>query len=142
MRYTPDEIAETRANWVAYLRRDGLKKTIGQLADSTDHKARSCLGHYCAMMKVPPEEKLMRGPDGKVRALVMLEGRHSTLPSRLAEALNITPDGEFRKLLMINGKPMRSLSQVNDLANVTLSEIADVIEYQFAADNFHQYFLQ
>ena len=135
-KYSAAGIAENRANWIAYLREPGRKKAVGHLADIDDHESRCCLGHYCAVMGVPPEETKIYKHEGKSRKAIEFDGSERYLPMRLAASLNITCKGEFRSEILFNGASMRSISQVNDWANLNMAGIADVIEQQFAAENF------
>ena len=74
--------------------------------------------------------------------MIMYGGEKRTLPKEICNILKINHLGCFKKGIKI-GRYKRnfySISEVNDQTKLSPAQIADVIEAQFKADNFRQYY--
>ena len=126
MKYTKDEIAANRAQWIKYLREPGREKYKFGLFDLNNRKAHCCLGHYCAMKGLP---QAVRGAYGEY------DGACGILPKSLALSLDIDAVGSFKEPVVIGAGTFVALAEVNDDSDLTMAEISDVIEEQFNRDN-------
>ena len=133
---------EARQKWLAQLRSPDAKKQIGMLENISIPNKRCCLGHACHALGSP------RAID-KNKVLYGKKKTYGTLPRELAVLLGITIAGHFEKTIFLDIKPtiqdvkrpvsFDSLTEINDETDLTPSQISDVIEEQFKADNFMDY---
>ena len=136
MKYTQKQIDEYRRIWLEQLRSPEAKQTRGKLELTVDPDHRCCLGHACHILGLPRVVK--RETEWGEKELVFYgEGgeENSWLPLEARQKLNISLKGNFKVPIEVDGTSVNSLSLVNDYTKLSLSEIADVIEKQFAADN-------
>ncbi len=128
-------IEHNRANWLAWLRAPGRRKHVGCLGSSRDPGARCVLGHAAHMLgaeSAPTEDEKGR----RMRFTHGGDAETKTLPAAMAaDALGITVDGAFRREVVVDGKAYGSIMKLNDGTRLSMVEIADVLEKQFADDN-------
>lgn len=139
-----EEVQENRKKWLEFLREPGRKKAQGALEYHYDPDARCCLGH-AGHLFVPDTRKL----DGDY---VFYDGRGNTAGRRIQRALFITHAGEFRESVVVDRSRgiesdeevtlnddgnvlIGSCATLNDATDLTMAEIADIIEEQFKNNN-------
>ena len=127
-------------NWLGVMRDPKSGKCKDQLQDVTNSNDRCCLGHLGFSLDVIIETKLN---DNREAFIVYRYGHDwpssSNLPRALAKELDMTQNGDFVKDVKIRGTRYACMSEVNDETDLTISEIADVIEAQFKANNVARY---
>ena len=136
MKYTQEQINEYRAQWLAQLRSPEAKQTRGKLEDPNNPDHRCCLGHACHVFGA---RRVVKVVEWKSRECVFYGDTYeenSWLPLEVRQKLNISLKGSFKTDVEADGITVNSLSIINDYTKLSLSEIADLIEEQFAADNF------
>lgn len=147
MNFTKEEIQDNRKAWIAYLREPARKKAIGLL--DIGNGARCCLGHYAYLMhkKYAIERTSVKNVDGQRE--FRYDGRNKRLTTKLAESLGIDEYGYFKEYIDFSDRAVvgegydendaakvNALARLNDITNLTLSEIADFIEKGFEKDLF------
>ena len=140
MKYTQEQIDKYRAQWLAQLRSPEAKKTTGKLEDPDAPEKRCCLGHACHALGA--KRTVERREAYEHRDTVFYGekyGEASWLPLEVRQKLNISLKGSFRVPVPVDGITVNALSIVNDYTKLLPSEIADIIEAQFKADNFLPY---
>ena len=138
MKYTQEQIDDYRAQWLAQLRSPEAKQARGKLEDPDDPNKRCCLGHACHILGL---ERTVKKPEWRASDCVFYGkncGEASWLPREACKKLNVSLKGSFKVPVAVDGITVNSLSIINDYTKLSLSEIADVIEEQFKADNFLQ----
>ena len=139
-RYTSKQLANHKI-WLAQLRDKSALKTHGKLEDANTPNSRCCLGHACHALgyKRKVFECDLGGPD------VFYDDQVASLSIEVQNDLGIDSVGTFRKRIRLDEsrikyshlKPVfQNLSDINDRTNLTLGEIADLIEAQLKTDNF------
>ena len=139
MKYTQKQIDEYRRIWLEQLRSPEAKKAQGKLEDPDKPDHRCCLGHACHILGLL---RVVKIPEWRANECVFYgDGGwdSSWLPIEAREKLNVSLKGSFKTPVTVDGITVNALSVVNDYTKLSLSEIADVIEEQFAADNFLPY---
>ena len=130
--YTKEQIDNNRRKWLAQLRDPESKKQAGKLESLDDSNARCCLGHACHALGI---ERWVEYHEDKI---VTYDFRTTNLPGSACNMLNIDILGEFKKEVLVNGNFYRSLTEINDLTDLTPQEIADIVEDQFENDNLKE----
>ena len=131
---------EAWEKWISYLRSDEAKRHKGSLESATDENARCCLGHACHVLGIErhlySEEEDLNGVFyGQERSLAFL-------PREAAELLGISRRGGFKQFVDVQDNPnfppygITNLTAINDNTELSLHEIADIIEEQYQNDNF------
>ena len=129
--YTEAQVQRNRTDWLAYLREPERLKACAVLADPFIPEARCCLGHYCDLRGLLPAET--------ATGSLSFDGETESLPRNLAKSLDITPMGHFKTTVEVEDLFCVSASAVNDNTHLQPAQIADVLEQQFAADNFEPF---
>jgi len=123
--------------WLKQLRSDEAEKHVGFLENYYNNKKRCCLGHACHVLAPEIRDvKNMQVHYGKMCGL---------LPRNVAKLLNITLAGDFHETHLISDLQkvipglihtsdqdrFDSLTEINDHTNITLSQMADLIEWAY-----------
>ena len=135
--------------WLRALRDPDAQKHCGSLEDYDNPKARCCLGHACAALGLKrADDQWIQDNYGEKTVLYGVDRGdydETCLPKSLSKRLNISPGGGFIKKIEIegqneNGAPILfdSLVHVNDDTDLTLAQIADLIEEQNRKKNFRK----
>ena len=134
--------------WLAEMRKPETCKHKAELENFYNANEMCCLGHACKALKEPLDLLYTRG-DGSVH----VEGLTSELPDSVSRALGITNAGSIRDGKVIELEKWmetkfdfdrfdRSVSStgtlisLNDSTDLTIEQIADVIEYCYDNDFF------
>ena len=143
MKYTSEEINENRQKWLDQLRNPEAGKHQRQIEDVANPSKRHVMGHACHVLGAERdtyEDKFVTYKDAEDMQFYNGLGRSMTsagiLPYTVAEKLNITRHGRFNIELYRDRTFFRNLTLINDKSEMTLHEMADIIEKQFANDNF------
>ena len=137
--------AEVQA-WLDTLRDPVSQKYQGKLENHTNANERCPLGHACHALGIYRKV-------GEWSGTVRYDSQTQVLPFKACETLGIDPSGRFKKALskaqvetIVGRAPTpnnrfapdlyENLAHLNDFSDITLSEIADLIEYQYAHDGF------
>lgn len=123
---------EARAQWLTVLRDPKSKRNTGLLEDYDDQNKRCCLGHACHALGI---ERAFR-PSKLVCYGRGMESSLATLPWEAQQLLGITYDGRLRRGVMVQDFFYSNLATLNDDTKIEPAEMADIIEEQFAQDNF------
>ncbi len=136
-RYSTAEVSAARAEWLAALRRPGQSMCSGTLEHPDGPSGGRCaLGHAVALF----------GGDARRTsdAVFYIDadlgvGFSEILPSDIARRLDITPLGWFVKPLVFYDEVCRNIAHVNDKLDLTLRDMADVLEDEFASGGMAPY---
>lgn len=125
-----------RQRWLDELRTTKVRKCHGSLEISDKESntiCRSVLGVACNLFR---DEFFL--DEGRYEGgRVYHDYRDSReLPLSVQDALCISPDGFFKKRVYVHGKGCSTLMDVNDRTDLNMAEMADVIETNFAKNNF------
>lgn len=146
---TQESIELCRKTWIQYLRKPHIKKHKGFLESRHTRSKRCCLGHACFVLGLKRDTDF----DGDVAYWNDNPGSYhpiqrynnssfTKLPPRASAQLNIDVNGTFHKPIKLNVHPYdmeyTCLSSVNDNTNLTLPQIADIIEEQLKAGNIKE----
>ena len=131
--------------WLGVMRDPQSGRCKDRLQDVADSNSRCCLGHLGYSMGATIEIRLN---EYRVKAVHYsygdgIDSNVSVLPSALAKELDITRIGDFIKDIKIGDTSFACMAEVNDKTDLTIAEIADVIEAQYKAKNvarFHNVF--
>jgi hypothetical protein len=119
---------ELKKRWVDALRSGKYQQTDSALEDANGH---CCLGVACSLFA--DEMGLSISEYGPNQEYSKFDGRHDYLPDRAQKFLELTETGILPKTVADpkTGYIYASLASLNDDANYTFRQIADVIDEQF-----------
>ena len=139
-RYTPEQ-RENHKLWLAQLRHPDAGKFERALESSDNPNRRCCLGHACHALGIKMRPL-------KNCSFTDYDGEHQVLSKSVQLMLGIDSLGSFKKRIPIDETrltgnrhgigDMNDLTDINDCSDYLPHEIADIIEAQFAADNFEE----
>ena len=122
------EIHRFRKKWLDFLRQPGRKKAKEVLEQYSDNEARCCLGHACHYFGVDRVVK------HEVHS-VLYCNNGSCLPDSLQWDLDMTEGGDFWEAIDVGDEIIADCIGLNDETDLSMSEIADIIEQQMIAGN-------
>ena len=121
--------------WLKVLRDPASKKAKGELESLGLPEYRCCLGHLCYALEVPS-----RRVDNNLEYGEDRDTSYTQLPEYIARQVGITQDGDFiRDVEYDEVGTFGCLADLNDQTDITPQEIADIIEREAKAGNFHNY---
>lgn len=127
------------AEWTKALRSGEYKKGRGYLRTNNEDGTQSycCLGVLCEIAGLNRDED-ERHPHYRIDGISASSTR---LPTYLANYLGLGPntDGIFKEQTEFSGEKYDSLMSINDETTATFSDIADIIEREWAKGNFRNY---
>ena len=126
-------------DWFSVMRDPKSGKCKGRLQDVTNPNDRCCLGHLGFSMGVTTGIKVDKCDNEYVAYFYGGRTNGIVLPSALAKELDMTQCGDFVEVIEIGDAEYCSMSVINDETDLTMAEIADVIEAQFKAGNVTRY---
>ena len=124
--------------WLKVLRDPASRKVKGMLESVDEPNYRCCLGHLCHALGVPRHGDYQEVNYG----MAIGEARDinwSQLPAYVAQQVGITEAGDFIHPVVYERFEYGSLADLNDETEITPQEIADIIEREAKAGNFHNY---
>lgn len=144
VRLDRSKVNEERQKWINYLRSDDIGKMVNKLEHKYENNRRCCLGHACHVLGLSrriasTHNRLLVSYKSNTRAK---DSSVDNLPVEAQLKLNLDRRGQFKQCIMITkdvygtDRHICNLQQLNDKTDLTLSQIADIIEEQLKLGNF------
>ena len=132
------EISENRNGWIAWLRNPLAKRWFDVLENPVNPAERCCLGHACWLFFSEGREVVNEQCIHDVKKYITYGSEKYELPREVQEKLDINSCGQFKESFKIDDRLITCCTGLNDYNyDISMYEIADIIEEQMLADNLY-----